>query len=293
MRRIRLQARETKIWKRWIRDCEAKTVEVVEAIERGENVEYEKKLYGRKSLRQSYFFAREEPFHGKCAYCEAPISDFSHGNIDHFRPKGRVRDAENRTVHLLDEEGRPRRDENGILELHPGYYWLAYDWRNLLPTCDKCNQSNRIGDKVIGKHDRFPVEGRHAQTPEEIADERPLLLHPGSQDEEDDPRRHLDVDPKKGLLVAKTPRGEACIEIFGLNIRDQLVQERKRACRAVEGLIVRISQPGTALDPEDLLEIRQILAGRRPYSLVQELILRRYLNEKLGPLKGAIEEGLE
>ena len=57
---------------------------------------------------------------GKCAYCERSLNgDF--GAVEHFRPKG----------------GYQIEDEKYLRK--PGYYWLAYDWNNLLYSCSECN----------------------------------------------------------------------------------------------------------------------------------------------------------
>jgi hypothetical protein len=42
---------------------------------------------------------------------------------------------------------------------HPGYYWLAYEWTNLLPSCYDCNSFRRHGTMKAGpgKNERFPV----------------------------------------------------------------------------------------------------------------------------------------
>lgn len=93
---------------------------------------------------------KKNVFNNKCAYCESRITGFP-GDTEHFRPKGRVRrvDLEDETseiVKVIDEEGE---------EIpHPGYFWLAYNWQNLLPSCEFCNTAG-------GKSDVFPVENSH------------------------------------------------------------------------------------------------------------------------------------
>jgi uncharacterized protein (TIGR02646 family) len=57
---------------------------------------------------------------GKCAYCESKIFGDGSREVEHYRPKGGI---------------------DGIV--HPGYWWLAHDWENLLPTCPACNKSRR------------------------------------------------------------------------------------------------------------------------------------------------------
>ena len=75
--------------------------------------------------------ALEKLFNFKCAYCERDLSP--PWDVEHFRPKGRV--AERRE--------------------HPGYYWLAYEWTNLYPSCQNCNQ-RRKDQPVWGNADLTP-----------------------------------------------------------------------------------------------------------------------------------------
>ena len=74
--------------------------------------------------------------HGKCWYCESR-QDRSDMPVDHFRPKNRV----------LEAPG------------HPGYWWLAFDWRNYRYSCTYCNSKRRDieGGTEGGKRDHFPV----------------------------------------------------------------------------------------------------------------------------------------
>ncbi|MDB4925934.1 hypothetical protein [Mucilaginibacter sp.] len=66
-------------------------------------------------------------YFGKCAYCER----FYKLDVEHFRPKGEIRD-----------------EDNGLLRA-VGYYWLGYEWSNLLPSCISCNRDG-------GKNSKFP-----------------------------------------------------------------------------------------------------------------------------------------
>ncbi len=74
-------------------------------------------------------------FNDKCAYCESTFRAVSPADIEHYRPKGRVKDEEN----------------------HQGYWWLAADWENLLPCCIDCNRE---------RHQDHVVQGT---SPEDIA----------------------------------------------------------------------------------------------------------------------------
>jgi 5-methylcytosine-specific restriction endonuclease McrA len=108
-------------------------------------------LYKRKSIKDDYFIAAGPPFYGKCAYCEAPIRDYQPGDVEHFRPKAGVSDENGQAVFLFDEEGQVQVGADGKPVEHPGYYWLAYEWTNLLPACAKCNQTGVRQGRRVGK----------------------------------------------------------------------------------------------------------------------------------------------
>jgi uncharacterized protein (TIGR02646 family) len=113
---------------------------------------------------------------GKCWYteCKSPGAD---NDIDHFRPKGGVK--EDRT--------------------HPGYYWLAFDWRNMRLSCQRANRPRRApGARVAGgKSDHFPLlpAGIRARAPgDDLGLECPALLDP--------------TNPGDPILLTFRPNGE-------------------------------------------------------------------------------------
>lgn len=97
-------------------------------------------IYSEKSVRKILL----KMFNGKCAYCESKITAIYNGDIEHFRPKGKIKEA------------NPTK---------PGYFWLASEWENLLFACPFCNQTNthefkngdNIEETVLGKLDQFPL----------------------------------------------------------------------------------------------------------------------------------------
>ena len=95
----------------------------------------------------------------KCWYCEEKSARFTY-HVDHYRPKGRVKDK-NR-------------------EPEAGYWWLAFDFRNYRLSCEYCNSPHSDDDdaEVRGKWDQFPLkEGSHrASSPEADLDEEIRLL---------------------------------------------------------------------------------------------------------------------
>ncbi len=141
-------------------------------------------------------------YHEKCAYCEERTLIY----IEHYRPKGRVQTTK-----------------------HGGYYWLCYEWSNLLPSCHECN---KIGG---GKADQFPVSNKHLTyadclTNQQIdsvkikathlnSKEAPFLLHP----EIDEPKDFLafEIDANRNgvsmIGIDETGRGDKTISICNLN----------------------------------------------------------------------------
>lgn len=141
----------------------------------------------------------------KCAYCET----FYKSDIEHYRPKKAVTNTH-----------------------HDGYYWLCYEWTNLLPSCPKCNREG-------GKQNKFPVIGTRVLGPScdakgnilttaniasqpPLLTEHPFLLHP----EIDNPDEYLGfiIDPEnEGIKIIgldDDERGEKTIEICNLNRPD-------------------------------------------------------------------------
>ena len=80
----------------------------------------------------------------------------------------------------------------------------AFVWSNYLLGCSRCNSNY--------KRSQYPVD----------TDSTPLLIDPTVED----PLLHLDLSLTTGLLVAKTPKGDVSISVFGLN--RALLQEGRR-----------------------------------------------------------------
>ena len=200
-------------WTLWRKACDDEQKELVKNNKR----KIDKDLYkGKKKAHQvqeTFFFARNiAPFFGKCVYCEEIIYRGQHGDVEHFRPKGAVDDINFKRIQI--GKGKSRRN-------HPGYYWLVYEWKNLVPACTLCNSvstKHSKGEK-IGKWNRFPVVGKHAIEPGKESLEKPLLINPASDKAADDPLVHMKVDPT-GVLLDLSQRGKTCIDVFGLNFRD-------------------------------------------------------------------------
>lgn len=200
MIKVSLEEPSTPEWIAWRAAAHQATVELITRCATGARPEIRDSLY--KQMRSILF----EAFFGKCAYCEAKFILDQTGDVEHFRPKAGVVDEHDQRVD------------------HPGYYWLAYEWSNLLPSCSKCNRLTKTKDgRRVGKGERFPIMGQRATAPGEEASEQPLFLHPCV----DDPELHFRLDPETGVLAGLTPRGRACVELLDLN-REGMPEERKQ-----------------------------------------------------------------
>lgn len=210
MIRIDFSEPATEEWKTWRAKCEKKTGELIRAYERGEKP----KVTTLYATQKPFYIDRSGPFHGKCAYCETSLYS-QYGDMEHFRPKGKIVDENGETV--LVENGQ------GTEEPHPGYYWLAYDFRNLLPSCIRCNQ--------IQKKCCFPVRGDHAARPGDEVNEDPLLLHPVF----DNPAEYLELDPTGVFMPRedseKLMKADMTISVFDLN-HEGLVDDRQNVYKA-------------------------------------------------------------
>ena len=125
-------------------------------------------------------------FKRKCGYCETPVEGFTGYEIDSFRPRSRA-------VGL-----------DGTL-LSDYYWWLIYEWTNLILSCPTCNKL---------KGSRFPIEGARVaigeKSEEKLLEERPLLLDPGT----DFPEEELSFDDI-GKVASDTNRGRVTIDVLG------------------------------------------------------------------------------
>jgi len=180
-------------------------------------------------------------YFGKCAYCETKIEVGFYSCIDHYRPKSI-------------------------------YYWLAYEWSNLLPTCFKCNtlKSNRFdieGERVVFSEDAFLADS-HA-----LLNERPLLIHP----EINNPEDFLCFD-RDGGIIAKSnhSKGKYTVDILNLN-RDKLKKDRKEQVMKISRMINNQSLKlleffGNQIKDKERFEDYKELISLTYYSTFMELV---------------------
>jgi hypothetical protein len=172
-------------------------------VEDGRKGAYKFKRYKEDEVKQTL----ELMFHRKCAYCESAYEYVHPVDVEHYRPKSAVDEAPG----------------------HGGYWWVAMDWDNLLPSCIDCNR--RRGQRVpgplgtslsdmagtgwraatTGKATLFPLGDEAARwaSRDNPEDEDRLLLDPCRDDPADHLAWHIDRDALLGLVHAKALDGGA------------------------------------------------------------------------------------
>jgi hypothetical protein len=99
------------------------------------------------------------------------------------------------------------------------------------------------------------------------------LIHPVLQD----PEQHLSVDDT-GIFAAKTPEGKICIDIFGLNVREALVECRRAAYRETKDKVIALLSALHYNAPEvgsRLSELLDIKSGKKPYSAPARVAIQK------------------
>ncbi|TBA34775.1 MULTISPECIES: HNH endonuclease family protein [Rhizobium] len=177
--------------------------------------------------------ALRQLFEDKCAYCELDFGDAL--DVEHFRPKGKVEDE----------------------PAHRGYWWLALQWNNLLPSCVGCNQRRsqhlvtentteaeyasfrrKKPGMTAGKGNHFPISGTRAF---DVGDSLPDEVHDILDPTVDDPDRYLKWSTTSSFSVVLPSHAEgslskralATINVFALN-RVKLVQSRTGVLRELK-----------------------------------------------------------
>lgn len=152
------------------------------------------KVYGHEEVKKQLL----QLHRNLCCYCESRVTDIAYGDIEHFRPKQGYQQDDNDNFH------------------RPGYFWLAYDWNNLLFSCQKCNEQY--------KKNYFPLKNTSKRcNPSksfDVSKEEPLLINPSVID----PSSHIKFDNE--VPVGITEEGKTTIKVLGLD-REELNESRR------------------------------------------------------------------
>lgn len=189
---------------------------IAEKVAKGEDLrskDFPGKLWRKDDVRPVLWKLQ----HKKCCYCERLRDVKLEPDIEHFRPKTEVRDATNN------------------LEHRPGYWWLAYNWKNYFFCCKRCN---------VAKSSKFPLhQGVRAREPgDKLSAECPVVPDPEREDPETLIGWHWDFDLAIAVPVGLDPegRGAAAIHVLKLN-NPELNEERGRELDSWEALVISMT----------------------------------------------------
>lgn len=159
-------------------------------------------VHADRSVEYTVRDALKTLYKNKCGYCEKQANA---PYIDHHRPTGTI---------------------TGNAKNSRGYYWLCYEWTNLIPSCHDCNSVTAKGSKFPLSGARKSTHPTHGQPPslnlahfkydsQYNLDERPLLLHPEYCDSQD----HFKFD-RDGKIIGITKEGKQTVSILKLDNED-------------------------------------------------------------------------
>lgn len=208
-------------------------------------------IYGHEEVKELLI-----KLHNKsCCYCESRVTNVAYGDIEHFRPKLGYRQDEDDNFHK------------------PGYFWLAYDWNNLLFSCQICNQKY--------KKNYFPLKDSSKRcNPSktfDVSQEEPLLINPSIMD----PSLHIKFDDE--IPVGITEEGETSIKVLGLD-REELNEERREVLNKLLA-IKELYKYSIGSEREEISkdifykELDEALNINGKYSLMIRNHFEKYINE--------------
>lgn len=131
-------------------------------------------------------------FHKKCAYCESSFTATQPVDIEHYRPKGKV-------------EG---------LDDHLGYWWLAADWENLLPSCIDCNR--RRGQA-------FLIDGQFQMGASELAADIGVNLGGGNKQFAVGVMRNVSISAGKQMIFPLSDESKRVSEPGSIDLEEPLL----------------------------------------------------------------------
>ena len=183
-----------------------------EAIDNGDKPKLQDIWSENEDVRKAQ---HERHHNGKCCYCERKRDIRLERDVEHYRPKMGVKEAPN----------------------HPGYWWLAYDWSNLLLSCKTCN--------TIYKKNHFPLRNENMRVYNEgkIVAEDALLINPVIENPE--PYFLYTTEKWGGEYLTKivpsqkdNDKSDRTIKILNLN-RPELLgeEERSESYKRITGII--------------------------------------------------------
>jgi len=203
--------------------------------------DFDNTIYGHSEVKKQLIDDQKE----KCCFCEAIFNANGYGDVEHFRPKAAYK--------------------SGRKLIYPAYYWLVYEWNNLMFSCQRCNQEF--------KGNEFPVLDENTRVKNHndtnlITNEKHTLINPVEEDPEYFIFFNSEIPkPKNNLNPDEKLRATETIRIFGID-RKELNRDRLEYLK-----ILKILKPYLNLDINNQQEIdNAVKLFKLPESEIKENI---------------------
>lgn len=208
--------------------------------------DFDRDVYAHPSVKRTLLRMQ----HAKCAFCEARPLHVSDGDVEHYRPKAAVRQGETDPLQ------------------RPGYYWLAYDWENLLFACERCNRRHKKSQFPL--HDAAVRARRHT---DDVSREQPLFVDPARED----PALLIGFRGHVPFARGGDVRARATLKALGLR-RFHLNRDREEHLEMLWAVYAIATLPAAPAAErrraEDLL--RRMTAPEAEYSLMSRTAVDRW-----------------
>lgn len=217
----------------------------------GRKLKIKGSIYRHKEVKK----AVRKNQHNKCAYCET-LNPRSHDVVEHYRPKGGW-----------------RQDPKDSLST-PQYFWLAYDWDNLLFCCDVCNDGSH-------KQNLFPLTSQSTRATAanpDLRSEKPLLINPYKEN----PSNFIVWSKDVPASRAGNAKGAKTIEIFKLDSDTDLIDARRSYLIGIEAIIIGI-EDRPSHDPKRI-KLAKILRKRLRTSSPYTAMIRANFKARIDAL---------
>lgn len=209
---------------------------------------FDNKIYGHDDVKQLLLSIQNN----KCCYCESRVTHIDYGDVEHIRPKSSYRQGK--------ETER----------IFPGYFWLVYDWSNLLLSCKLCNETH--------KNDLYPLNNPKKRCQDHrfnLSEELPQLIDPSREN----PTDHLTF--KREIVYYKTNKGKVSIKYLGLN-REILNESRREILNALNRSednykIVKDSEYGHLVFENFLNQLRDAITHNGQYTAMIQANFPEYI----------------
>jgi uncharacterized protein (TIGR02646 family) len=209
--------------------AEYETLLLLDQWAHGQDLDIKPQIYNCQAVKSALKTAQNN----KCAYCET-ANIRSHDVVEHYRPKLGWRNIKKDKL------------------VKPGYFWLAYDWNNLLFACDMCNDAGH-------KQNIFTITNHKTRaTPPafDVSKEKPLLIDPYTEDPEDHIEWSQDLPREKNA----SRKGRVTIDVFKLDYDTLLVDARRSWFNLIKMMIEAAEE--IPLGNHKRTEIKALLQAR-------------------------------